>query len=45
MWLQQSDPVFNKGVDVKRPAFHFEPKYSVTMLTREDWTEELGFLL
>jgi ribonuclease HI len=27
------------GVDVMRPAFNFEPKYRVTMLTREDWTK------
>ena len=25
-----------------RPAFNFEPKYRVTMLTREDWTEGTG---
>jgi hypothetical protein len=27
------------GVDVIRPAFNFEPKYRVTMLTRKDWTK------
>jgi ribonuclease HI len=27
------------GVDVMRPAYNFEPKYRVTMLTREDWTK------
>ena len=25
-----------------RPAFNFEPKYRVTMLTREDWTKGTG---
>ena len=34
MRLQQSDPIFNMGVDVMRPAFNFEPKYRVT--TRAD---------
>ena len=42
MRLQQSDPLFNMGVDVTRPAFNFEPKYRVTMLTREDWTKGTG---
>jgi len=41
MWLQQSDPMFNMGVDVMRPAFNFKPKYRVTMLIREEWTREL----
>jgi len=27
------------GVDVIRPAFNLEPKYRVTMLTREGWTK------
>jgi hypothetical protein len=40
--LQQSDPIFNKGVDVTRPAFNLEPKYMVTMLTREDCTRGSG---
>jgi hypothetical protein len=39
MQLQQSDPIFNTGVDVMRPAFNFEPKYRVIILTREDWTK------
>jgi hypothetical protein len=39
MRLQQSDPIFNIEVEVVRPAFNFEPKYRVTMLTREDWTK------
>jgi hypothetical protein len=30
------------GVDVMRPAFNLEPKYRVTMLTREDWTRGSG---
>jgi len=25
-----------------RPAFNFEPKYRVTMLSREDWTKRTG---
>ena len=33
-WLQNSDPTFNMGVDVMRPAFNLEPKYRVTMFTR-----------
>ena len=40
--LQQSDPTFNMGVDAMRPTFNFEPKYRVTMLTREDWTRGTG---
>ena len=36
--LQQSDPIFNLGLDIMKPAFNLEPKYRVTMLTREDWT-------
>jgi hypothetical protein len=40
--LQQSDPIFNTGVDVMRAAFNLEPKYRVTMLTREDWTRGSG---
>jgi hypothetical protein len=42
MWLQQSDPIFNMGVDVMWPAFNFEPKYRIIMLTREDWTKGTG---
>jgi len=34
--LQQSDPIFNMGVDVMRPAYNSEPQYRVTILTRED---------
>ena len=40
--LQQSDPIFSTGVNVMRPAFNVEPKYRVTMLTREDWTKGNG---
>jgi len=36
--LQPSDPIFNMRVDVMWPAFNFEPKYRVTVLTREEWT-------
>jgi hypothetical protein len=42
MRLQQSDPIFNMGVDVMGPAFNLEPKYRVIMLTREDWTRATG---
>jgi hypothetical protein len=42
MRLQESDPIFNMGVDVMRPAFNFEPRYRVIMLTREDWTKGTG---
>jgi hypothetical protein len=30
------------GVDIMRPAFNLEPRYRVTMLTREDWTKGQG---
>jgi hypothetical protein len=33
---QQSDPIFNVGVDIMRPAFYFKPKYRVIMSTRQD---------
>jgi hypothetical protein len=42
MWLQQSVPIFNMGVHVMRPAFNSEPKYRVTVLTREEWTRGPG---
>ena len=42
MRLQQSDPIFNMGVDVMRLAFNSEPKYRVTMLTREDCIRGTG---
>jgi len=32
MRLQQSEPIFNMGVDVMRPAYNFEPQYRVSML-------------
>jgi len=38
MQLQRSDPVLKMGVEVMRPALNLEPKYRVTMLTREEWT-------
>jgi hypothetical protein len=38
MRLQRSDPIFNMGVDIMKPAFNLERKYRVTMLTREEWT-------
>jgi hypothetical protein len=42
MRLQQSDPIFNMAVDTMRPAFNLEPKYGVTLLTREVWTKGIG---
>jgi len=39
MQLQKLDPIFNMGVDVIRPAFNFELRYRVTMLTTEEWTK------
>jgi hypothetical protein len=42
MQLQQPDPICNMGVDVMRPAFNLEPKYRVTILTREEWTNGAG---
>ena len=38
MRLQKSDPTFKMGVDVMKPVLNLEPKYRVTMLTREEWT-------
>jgi len=42
MWLQQSDPIFNMGIDVMRSAFNLEPNYRVTILMRKDWTKANG---
>jgi len=42
MQLQQSDPIFKMKVDITKPAFNLEPKYRVTVLTREDWTIGTG---
>jgi len=39
---QKSDTIFKMGVDVVRPVFNLEPKYMVTMLTREEWTRGPG---
>ena len=36
--LQKSDPIVNMGVNIMKPVFNLEPKYRVTMLTREEWT-------
>jgi hypothetical protein len=30
------------GVDVMKPGYNLEPKYRVTVLTREDWTKGTG---
>jgi ribonuclease HI len=40
--LRQSDPIFNMGVDNMKPAFNLQPKYRVTMLTRENCTKGTG---
>ena len=42
MRLQKSDPKISMGVAVMRSAFHLEPKYRVTMLTREECTRRPG---
>ena len=42
MLLQQSDPIFNMGVDVMRPVFNPEPRYRANMLIREEWTTGTG---
>jgi hypothetical protein len=42
MRLQRLDPIFNMGVDVMRPAFNLEPKYRITVLTREEWNRGPG---
>jgi len=42
--LQQSDPVYNMGLDAMRPTYNLEPKYRVTMLTSENWTGGSGAL-
>ena len=39
MRFQQSDLIFNMGVEVLKSAFNFEPKYRVTTLTGEEWTK------
>jgi hypothetical protein len=41
-WLQKSDPIFSMGNDIMRPAYNFERKYRVTILTREEWTKGTG---
>ena len=40
--LQESDPIFKMGVDVMKPVFNLEPRYRVTMLTREEWIRGPG---
>jgi ribonuclease HI len=30
------------GNNIMRPAYNFEPKYRVTLLTREEWTKRTG---
>jgi hypothetical protein len=30
------------GVDIMKPVFNLEPKYRVTVLTREEWTRSPG---
>jgi ribonuclease HI len=36
--LQKSDPIFSIGKENMKPAYNFEPKYRVTLLTTEYWT-------
>jgi hypothetical protein len=38
--VEKSDPIFRMDVDVMRPVLNLEPKYRVTLLTREERTEE-----
>jgi hypothetical protein len=40
--LQKSDPIFSMGNDIMRPAYNFEPKDRVTLLSREEWTKGTG---
>lgn len=40
--FQKSDPIFSMGNDIMRPPYNFEPKYRVTVLTREEWTKGSG---
>ena len=40
--LQKPDPIFNMGIDVMKPVFNMEPKYTGTMLTTEEWTSGPG---
>ena len=40
--LQGSDPIFNMRVDFMRPVYSLEPKYRVSMLTREEWISSPG---
>jgi len=42
MQLQRSDPIFSMEVNVMRPVFNLEPKYRVTLWTREEWTRGPG---
>jgi len=42
MRLQKSDPIFNMRIDVMRPGYNFEPKYRVTMFTRDEWSIRPG---
>jgi hypothetical protein len=38
-WLLKSDHIFSMENVIIRPAYNFEPKYMVNMLTREEWTK------
>jgi len=40
--LQNSDPIFNMGVNVTKPVVNLKPIYTVTMLTRDEWTRGPG---
>jgi hypothetical protein len=36
--------MFNVRADVMRPAYNFQPKYRVELLSRKDWTTGTGNL-
>ena len=40
--LQKPGPIFNVRVHIMKPVFNLEPKYRVTMLTRDEWTRGPG---
>jgi len=42
MRIQRSDATFTMGVDFMRPSSNLEPKYRVTMLSREEWPRGPG---
>jgi hypothetical protein len=42
MRLQKTNPIFNMGINILKPALNLEPKYRVTMMTREERTRGPG---